>query len=542
MSSFPMRVGMVAIAVTLLASACDRSGRQAAAPPADPAERAGGGATSVAVADLNAFARPAANLDFIGKSLFENGNHLFRTPRGAERGTGPISNAQTCQGCHVRDGRGQPPRDAARPLAPAGPMVSMLLRLARLEADGGFGPDPVYGGQLQTRGVDGDPRHDGALGDDGPALGEARVDIAYEPIVGRYPDGTPYELLRPVYRISEASYGPFAEGIRFSPRVAPAVFGAGLLEAIPEADLLTAADPDDADGNGISGRPNRVVDPVSGTVVLGRFGLKAGAASVLAQSAAAYRNDMGLTSALFPTEPCTGQQPACLRAAMRELAALREPDGVDLTDLELAQVELYTRTLAVPMRRGWDEATADWAAEIKAGRGHFERFGCAACHVPEQRTGTAAGSALGAITDLVRLERPAPPLAALSGQRIFPYTDLLLHDMGGRCEVSRETAAGEACTAGAGCHWVQRCSGLADRVPEGDAGPSEWRTPPLWGLGLVQTVNPQAGFLHDGRARTIEEAILWHAESGGEAAPAADAFRQADGTQRAELLHFLESL
>ncbi len=541
-----MRAGVAVLAAGLLAvgllvSACDRSGPASAAPPADPAERASGGATSVAVADLDAFARPAANLDFIGKSLFENGNHLFRTPRGAERGTGPISNAQTCQGCHVRDGRGQPPRDATRPLAPAEPLVAMLLRLARVDDDGGFGPDPVYGGQLQTRGVDGEPRHDGAIGD-GPALGEARVDIVYEPIAGHYPDGTAYELLQPVYRISEASYGPFAEGIRFSPRVAPAVFGAGLLEAIPEADLLAAADPDDADGDGISGRVNRAVDPVSGARLVGRFGLKAGVGTVLAQSALAYRDDMGLTSSLFPDEPCTERQAACIAAAARELSALHEPAGVDLTDLELAQVEFYTRTLAVPMRRGWEAATGDWSPAIRAGRDHFGRFGCAACHTPEQRTGPAAGSALGAITDLVRLERPAPELVELSGQRIFPYTDLLLHDMGGHCEVSRETIAGEACDAGADCHWVQRCTGLADGVPEGEAGPSEWRTPPLWGLGLVQVVNPRAGFLHDGRARTIEEAILWHARSGGEGAPAAEAFRHADRAQRAELLEFLESL
>lgn len=535
------RGGLAALAIALALPACEPFGDDATSKRADPAERASGGATSVAVSDVNAFARPAANLDFMGKGLFENGNHLFRTPRGPERGTGPLFNAQTCQGCHVRDGRGHPPRDAARPLSPGGPLVAMLLRLGHFGPDGEFAPDPVYGGQLQPLGVGGPARHDGAL-DGGPALGEARVAITYEPLTGSYPDGTPWELLRPVYRISDAAYGPFADGVAFSPRVAPAVFGAGLLEAIPEEDLRAAADPEDADGDGVSGRVNRVIDPVSGAPVVGRFGLKAGVASVLVQSALAYREDMGLTNSLFPEEPCTATQPACAAAAGRELEALREPEGVDLGDLELAQVEFYTRTLAVPMRRGWDEAARDWSPQVKAGRRHFERFGCAACHVPEQRTGAAPGSALGAVVGLVRLERPAPELAELSGQRIFPYTDLLLHDMGGRCEVSRETGAGEPCAGGAECHWVQRCTGLADGLPEGEAGPSEWRTPPLWGLGLVQTVNPNAGFLHDGRARTIEEAILWHAESGGEGAPAAEAFRRADRQQRAELLRFLESL
>lgn len=533
---------VVAVAVLALLAGCERPSGSGPATSADPAERASGGETTVTAADDNAFGRPAANLDFIGRSLFENGNHLFRTPRGSERGTGPIFNAPSCQGCHVRDGRGQPPRDIADPLAPSGPLVSMLLRLADVGEDGRARPDPVYGGQLQPLGVDGPARHDGALGPDAPALGEARVDIAYEPLAGRYPDGTAFELLRPVLRIGEASYGPFAAGIRYSPRVAPAVFGTGLLEAIPATDLLAAADPDDADGDGIAGRPNWTRDPLSGARVIGRFGLKAGVGSVLAQSAAAARNDMGLTSVIIPTEPCTARQPACTRAALREQPALHEPGGTDLATLELAQIEFYTRLLAVPARRGRDDATGGWRDEVRAGQAHFARFGCARCHVPEQRTGRAAGSALGAIVDLVRLEQPAPELAELSGQRIFPYTDLLLHDMGGRCTVRRETASGEACSAGAQCLWVQRCTGLADGLPEGEAGPSDWRTPPLWGLGLVQAVNPQAGFLHDGRARTIEEAILWHAESGGEGRAAGEAFRRADARERAELLRFLESL
>src|SRR5690606_17912813 len=202
------RGGLAALAIALALSACEPSGDDATSKRADPAERASGGATSVAVNDVNAFARPAANLDFMGKGLFENGNHLFRTPRGPERGTGPLFNAQTCQGCHVRDGRGHPPRDAARPLSPGGPLVAMLLRLGHFGPDGEFAPDPVYGGQLQPLGVGGPARHDGAR-DGGPALGEARVAITCEPLTGSYPDGTPWELLRPVYRISDAAYGPF---------------------------------------------------------------------------------------------------------------------------------------------------------------------------------------------------------------------------------------------------------------------------------------------------------------------------------------------
>ena len=508
---------------------------------------AGGAQATVADASTNAFGRPAPGLSFISKGLFENGNHLFRTPRGRERGTGPMLNAQSCQGCHVLDGKGNPPRSAQAPLAPDTDLVSMLLHLGL--ADTGQ-PDPVYGNQLQIRSMygrpddpDGQPRLHGSL-NGGPALGEARVRIIYEPVNGSYPDGTTYELLQPVYRLSELSYGPMAENIRFSPRVAPGLYGNGLLGAIDAQAIQAGADPDDADGDGISGRANIVPDPVTGQDQLGRFGHKADSASVLSQSARAYRNDMGLTNRFQPEESCTPTQTACLAAAELEQPAAHEPEGVDIADLDLAQVEFYARTLAVPQRRGWDAANQRWSDDIQRGREQFFNIGCTGCHTPRWQTGTAAGSVLGDASLLTSLTQPAPAIAALSGQVIWPYTDMLTHDMGGSCTVERRTAAGDACTDDtAGCMIEQRCTGLADGVLEHQASGSEWRTAPLWGIGLVQTVNPAAGFLHDGRARTLEEAVLWHGESAqSEAAAATEQFKNLPARDRAAIMSFLESM
>jgi CxxC motif-containing protein (DUF1111 family) len=517
-----------------------------------------GGATTVARADKDAFGQPASNLDFVGDSLFEAGNHLFRTPRSGLKGTGPLFNAQTCQGCHVLDGRGSPPR-ASDLSQESGPMVSMLLRLdARdpaqptlgLDAQAGVVPDPIYGGQLQTRstwgdaesGADGESRYQGSL-HGGPALGEARASLRYNTLQGQYPDGTTYTLLQPVLRVSAPSYGDFSAHTRFSPRVAPAMHGAGLLGAVAEADILKAEDPQDRDGDGVSGRANRVWSAQAQASALGRFGLKAGKATVLDQTAGAYKGDMGLTNSLAPTENCSVVQIACWEAAAQELAAHLEPSGIDISNLELAQVEFYARTLAVPRARGWNTATQSWEPAILAGRRLFAELGCATCHTPSHMTASAPGSALGALQSLTELTQPASELQVLSRQRIWPYTDLLLHDMGGTCEVTRETQSGQRCTEGADCHWVQRCSGLADGTGEHLASGREWRTPALWGLGLVQVVNPQAGFLHDGRARTIEEAVLWHGQAqDGEAQGAWARFVALSATARAQLLLFLASL
>lgn len=518
-----LRVGAVAGFGLALLPAMAPSGAEL-----DPTELRPGGAATADVTTDRAYSQFVPNLDFVGQGDFKRGDMLFR---GVHQGLGPLVNARTCQTCHVHDGRGNPPA------SPDEPMVSMFLRLS-IPGDwgpSGVVPDPTYGDQLQTFGVVGNnprdslPVHDGAL-NGGPALGEGYAFIEYQPMPGRYPDGTVYTLQQPVYVVRDLAYGPFAVGVQFSPRLAPPIFGMGLLEAIPAADIAALADPHDVDGDGISGRLNQVWDRRAESPAPGRFGLKANQPSILQQLAGAYQGDLGISNSLFPHEPCAPAQAACLKAASQERNRGAE---LDASDLDLALVEFYSRTLAVPPRRAADHP------DVLEGKLLFQESGCAACHVPRHQTGTLPGSVLGAIDGLF-LAPGAEPVRAVSQQTIWPYTDLLLHDMGGACEpVRRETAEGETCDAGAACLWVQRCSGLADGRSDFSATGREWRTPPLWGIGLTKTVNPRAGYLHDGRARTLEEAILWH---GGEASDSRDQFAALDAAQRQQMLRFLESL
>jgi CxxC motif-containing protein (DUF1111 family) len=297
--------------------------------------------------------------------------------------------------------------------------------------------------------------------------------------VGEYADGVPYSLRRPMHEFEDLAYGEITMDVLVSPRLAPPVFGSGLLEAIPESDLLEAADPDDSDGDGISGRANMVIDTVSGEMTIGRFGWKANVASVEEQVSSAFSGDIGITSDLFPNEDCTEEQVECANA----------PSGGDpeIPTDRLEKVVFYSRTLAVPARRDLD------SPDVAAGADLFVELGCASCHQPRQETGDS-------------------DIAALANQEIFPFTDLLIHDMG---------------------------PDLADGRPDGEASGSEWRTPPLWGLGLTETVSGSTFFLHDGRARSVEEAILWH---GGEAEQSANDFRSLSAVQRSQLLAFLGSL
>ncbi|MEM9058601.1 MAG: di-heme oxidoredictase family protein, partial [Pseudomonadota bacterium] len=481
-------------------------------PPLSPGERFSGGAASTGVFNAQAYSKAprAIEADFSEDANFKSGNALFRSDHD---GLGPVLNAATCQGCHVRDGRGIVPPDAQTPFD------SMFLRLSLGNgADDEPLPDPTYGTQLQTFGAAAFDGGDVTAGlsrfgaGATEALGEAFAYIEYAPVPGRYPDGTPYELRQPTYKVRELSYGAFADGIRFSPRIAQQMIGMGLLGAIEADDIRALADPDDRDADGISGRVNEVVDPTTGTRELGRFGYKATSASILQQAVSAYRGDIGVTSRFAPEEPCAPAQTACREAAARERN--QYPGAVDISDVELALVEFYSRLLAVPNRRGFDAATQSWDTAVVDGRERFFDAGCASCHTHRFTTGVAEGSVLGSVS-FTTLTPDAPPIEVLSNQTIYPYTDLLLHDMGGQCApVSREDADGGQCAADANCTYVLRCEGLADGRPDRLASGTEWRTAPLWGLGLVQTVSPAATFLHDGRARTIEEAILWH---GGEA-------------------------
>lgn len=429
-----------------------------------------GGALTRVADNRNAFALPAPGLDARQLRDFNFGNRLFNTnwlvaPASVEAfdGLGPTFNRVSCSGCHLRDGRGRPPIEGEKE------MLSMLLRLSLpgANAHGGPLPHPAYGDQLNDRAVPG-------------IAPEGRVEITYEEIAGRYDDGTAYSLRRPAYRIVDPAYGDPGEALLLSARTAPHMVGMGLLEAVPDADIVAREDADDRDGDGISGRANRAWDPVTQRAALGRFGWKANATSLMAQSAAAANGDIGLTSRWFPEQNCTAVQPGCGKA----------PQGgePELGEEYLRKLEFYLRTLAVPARRVPDAALA------QRGQAVFERLRCGACHVPVLRTGDTAEPAM------------------LAGQEFAPFTDLLLHDMG---------------------------DGLADGRPDFLASGSEWRTAPLWGLGLVPVVNGHRFYLHDGRARGLEEAVLWH---GGEAAAQQAAFRALPAAERAALLGFLDTL
>jgi len=436
---------------------------------------ASGGEAGIAMANRNAFSQPSANMPLGSRLDFSVGNSFFRNPwvtapasTDARDGLGPLFNTNACQNCHVKDGRGHPPEH------PDDNAVSMLVRLsippreddaAIITRDGVLG-DPNYGGQLQDFGLPGVPP-------------EGQVRIEYEEREVTLNGGELVTLRKPAVHLDELAYGDLHEDVMLSARIAPPMIGLGLLEAIPEATLAALADPDDADGDGISGRRNRVWDVRAEKTVTGRFGWKAGQPTLEQQNASAFNGDMGLATTLFPHSNCTPGQLEC-----RRRPAGGEPE---VSDEILRQVTFYARNLAVPDRRDAGEPA------VARGMRLFAGSGCAACHVPELETGDA--------------EDPW-----LANQRIAPYTDLLLHDMG---------------------------EGLADGRREFGATGREWRTPPLWGIGLTETVGGNAYFLHDGRARNLLEAILWH---GGEAEAAREAVVDMSPGDRDALLAFLESL
>lgn len=434
-----------------------------------------GGAGSVTQHDHNAFSLPQGNLPITKRLDFSVGNSFFRNPwvvapasTDARDGLGPLFNTNSCQGCHIKDGRGHAPPSVDEP------SVSLFLRLA-VPADAerdaailerhGFVPAPVYGSQLQTSAIPG-------------MQPEANMIVEWQPVEQKLGDGTVVELRQPIYHIESPNYGPLPEDLLISPRVAPPMIGLGLLESIAEADILSREDATDEDGDGISGRANRVWDIPKQATVVGRFGWKAAEPTVLQQAMAAFAGDMGLTSELFPGTDCTVEQ---------KCDAFPNGGAPEVSDKVANFIEFYSTSLAVPTRRDMD------VPEVQQGAKLFNQLGCASCHTPTHTT--------------AKVERED-----LSEQVIWPYTDLLLHDMG---------------------------PGLADGRDEFMADGNEWRTPPLWGIGLAQQVNPSAGFLHDGRARTLEEAILWHA---GEAEAAADQYRLLPAPERAALQRFLNSL
>lgn len=475
MPSLPLRLSALLLALGL--SACDDAPRFT---KAEPGEARSGGAATVRKSDQNAFSLPSANLPPSRRVDFSVGNSFFRSPwviapstTTARDGLGPLFNTNACQNCHIKDGRGHPPAPDATNA------VSMLVRLsipdappyAKVIEQLGVVPEPVYGGQFQDMAVPG-------------VAPEGKVRVDYTPVPVRFEDGTEVELRKPVLQISQLGYGPMHPDTRFSARVAPPMIGLGLLEAIPEAAILANAAAQAKDNRGINGRPNRVWDDALQQTVIGRFGWKAGQPNLNQQNVHAFSGDMGLTTSLRPFDDCTEAQTACKQAPNGN-GADGEPE---VSDNILRLVLFYSRNLAVPARRGVNDA------EVLAGKNLFFQAGCQSCHTPKYTTAADAAE---------------PELA---NQVIRPYSDLLLHDMG---------------------------EGLADNRTEFQASGRDWRTPPLWGIGLTQAVSGHTRFLHDGRARNLLEAVLWH---GGEATAAQQQVLSFNAEQRAALLAFLNSL
>ncbi|WP_209597971.1 di-heme oxidoredictase family protein [Ruegeria sp. HKCCSP351] len=443
------------------------------------------GAATVRVrTDADAFSQPLDNLSFEQELNFKVGNGLFKkvwvsSPSStlASDGLGPLYNARSCQRCHIKDGRGHTPNgldDNA---------VSMFLRVsipgtsedgyAAIEDYIATVPEPTYGGQMQDFALAGHPA-------------EYRLDISYEEIPVELSDGETASLRRPTYQAADLGYGPLHPDAMLSPRVAPQMIGLGLLEAIPVEDLLARADPDDLDGDGISGRPNIVWSVEFDTPMMGRFGHKAGMPTVMEQSAAAFAGDIGISNPLYPVPhgDCTNVQVNCIKAPHGD----NDERGFEIDHQGMDLVAFYSRNLGVPGRRDVD------SPKVLRGKEVFHATGCASCHTPSHVTH--------------RMEdRPEH-----SFQLIWPYTDLLLHDLG---------------------------EGLADNRPEARATGREWRTPPLWGVGLTKRVSGHTEFLHDGRAGTLLEAILWH---GGEAQATRDTVVSMPKADRDALIQFLESL
>lgn len=443
---------------------------------AEPGEAFSGGTATVSRSDHNAFSLPSANLKAERRLDFSVGNSFFRSPW-------VIAPSTTT----ARDGLGPLLNTNAcqnchirdgRGHPPEPGSVNAVSMLVRLSIPASSADSWI----IERQGVLPEPTYGAQLQDmANPGVApEGKVRVEYSTHNVQFADGFNVELRTPQLAITQLGYGPMHPDTLFSARIAPPMIGLGLLEAIPESAILAHADPDDRDGDGIAGQPNWVWDDAQQKTVLGRFGWKAGQPTLNQQNAHAFAHDMGLTSSLVPKDQCTEAQTACRQA----------PNGgePEVSDNIMRLVLFYTRNLGVPTRRNVDDT------EVLAGKTLFHRAGCQRCHTPSFVTAADAAE---------------PELA---NQTIRPYTDLLLHDMG---------------------------DGLADGRSEFRANGRQWRTAPLWGIGLTETISGHTQFLHDGRARNLLEAIAWH---GGEAEAAKRHVLTFSSEERAALLAFLNSL
>lgn len=409
---------------------------------------------------------------------FWTGFSLFRDPwvtapstTKDRDGLGPLFNARSCIACHQAGSRA--------PMPPVGESVptALIIRLGFTRPNMNHEHNS-YGGQVQPQAIRfGQRDHANALN------AEAWLNLSYESVQGQFDDGEAYELQKPHYELTRLAYGDLPEYALPSPRYSPNIFGAGLLDAISEQDLLAQEDSNDKNRDGISAKYNRVTNVKTGNKQLGRFGLKAKHPNLAQQVAAAFRDDIGISNSFFPKDSCSEQQIICNQAS-----EISNDGNVEIPDKLLDLVITFNRLLGVPPARKLSDIKTQQGQQL------FSELGCNQCHTPSY------------VTDKDYVD------ASLANQTIWPYTDLALHDMG---------------------------EGLADNVYEFDASGTEWKTPPLWGIGLQKTITGQQRFLHDGRARSISEAILWH---GGEAEPAQKAFKALSKIQRDALIKFVNSI
>lgn len=487
------------MAVTL--AGCDTSApstrvSQKPIPNFTEAEKFPGGNATYRRASKRSFIYPGNHLGLADQMNFWSGLSFFRDPwvispssTKDRDGLGPLYNSRSCITCHHAGGRG--------PEATEGESYPTALLIRFGHATESNWVDPTYGGQLQTRGIllAGQyaipSKTEKTEPPQVPAEGAVSLKYSYKTVT--FDDGEQVTLRVPDYSVSQLSYGELAAETQVSPRYAPNLFGMGLLDAIPDKQLLALEDANDSDGNGISARYNRVPDLLTGELGIGRYGFKAKHPTLAQQIAAAFTGDIGIVNRLFPNETCTQSQQLCKQAAEHG----NPSNALEIPDKLFALVEQFNRHLGVPPARNMD------SPNVQSGRRLFYQLGCADCHNPSFTTKASEAS---------RLMHDDPQLNTLDGLMIWPYTDLALHDMG---------------------------EGLADGVQEFQASGREWRTPPLWGIGLQKFVLGKTRLLHDGRARNILEAVLWH---GGEAAASQQAVLQLTKEEREQLIAFLKAI
>lgn len=399
--------------------------------------------------------------------MFILGKSFFRIPwveapsaTTARDGLGPLFNANTCTSCHPNNSQGSVYTKNGQISR------SMVVRLSipqnnskehkEIFNKAGFIPDSMYGAQISLNGTKDVPY-------------EAKLKISYKNKYFTYPDGQTIVLQNPSYSLYDLNYGELPKNISISVRKAPALIGLGLIEKIPNKLILENEDINDVNNDGISGKANLVYSIEKKKYTLGKYTYKGSAPTVKHQIAAAFHNDMGLTTTLFPMDNCTKSQKECLSSP-------KARDLIDVTDLRLNAIDFYLTHLKMPVSNKKEQE----------GEKLFHQIGCASCHIPSFN---------------------------VDGLEVKAYSDFLLHDMGEE---------------------------LGDGRVEFKASKNEWKTAPLWGLSILEeSIQKKPDYLHDGRAKTLEEAILWH---GGEAKKAKNAFTKLSIKQREQIIKFLGTL